>query len=71
MFVIPGYQPFYRKTIYQNFGNPGHQYVNWWTHVIKGLHKNDFVMARRQMKYMDKGAGSYNPTPLICQPKSE
>ena len=21
--------------------------VNWWTHVIKGLHKNDFVMAAK------------------------
>ena len=21
--------------------------VNWWTHVVKGLHKNDFVMAAK------------------------
>jgi len=21
--------------------------VNWWTHVIKGLHKNDFIMAAK------------------------
>jgi pterin-4a-carbinolamine dehydratase len=22
-----------------------YQYVQWWTHKIKGLHKNDFIMA--------------------------
>jgi len=21
--------------------------VNWWTHVVKGLHKNDFIMAAK------------------------
>jgi 4a-hydroxytetrahydrobiopterin dehydratase len=21
--------------------------VNWWTHVIKGIHKNDFIMAAK------------------------
>jgi 4a-hydroxytetrahydrobiopterin dehydratase len=21
--------------------------VDWWTHVIKGLHKNDFIMAAK------------------------
>jgi 4a-hydroxytetrahydrobiopterin dehydratase len=21
--------------------------VNWWTHIIKGLHKNDFIMAKK------------------------
>ena len=21
--------------------------INWWTHVIKGLHKNDFIMAAK------------------------
>jgi len=21
--------------------------VNWWTHIIKGLHKNDFIMAAK------------------------
>jgi 4a-hydroxytetrahydrobiopterin dehydratase len=64
MFVIPGYQSFYRKTayqnfgiagyqylyrptLYQNFGNPGYLYVQWWTHIIKGLHKNDFIMAAK------------------------
>ncbi|HLO18526.1 MAG TPA: 4a-hydroxytetrahydrobiopterin dehydratase [Anaerolineales bacterium] len=62
MFVIPRYQPFhkrteyqnlgipgylYRPTAYQNFGNAGYLYVNWWTHVIKGLHKNDFILAAK------------------------
>jgi len=47
MFVIPGYQSFYRATKYQNFGNPGCLYVNWWTHKIGGLHKNDFIMAAK------------------------
>jgi hypothetical protein len=47
MFVIPGYQPFYRKTPYQKFGNAGYLYLQWWTHVIKGLHKNDFIMAAK------------------------
>ena len=21
--------------------------INWWTHIIKGLHKNDFIMAAK------------------------
>ncbi|MCO4838402.1 MAG: 4a-hydroxytetrahydrobiopterin dehydratase, partial [Oceanospirillaceae bacterium] len=21
--------------------------VNWWTHTVKGLHKNDFIMAAK------------------------
>lgn len=21
--------------------------VNWWTHIVKGLHKNDFIMAAK------------------------
>jgi 4a-hydroxytetrahydrobiopterin dehydratase len=25
----------------------GHVTVTWWTHKIKGLHKNDFIMAAR------------------------
>ena len=25
----------------------GYQYVEWWTHVVKGLHKNDFIMAAK------------------------
>jgi 4a-hydroxytetrahydrobiopterin dehydratase len=24
-----------------------YQYVHWWTHKIKGLHKNDFIMAAK------------------------
>jgi pterin-4a-carbinolamine dehydratase len=47
MVVIPGYQSFYWKTAYQNFGNAGYLYLQWWTHKIGGLHKNDFSMAAR------------------------
>jgi 4a-hydroxytetrahydrobiopterin dehydratase len=25
----------------------GYHYVQWWTHTIKGLHKNDFIMAAK------------------------
>ena len=47
MFVIPGYQPVYGKTAYQNFGNAGYLYLQWWTHKIGGLHKNDLLMAAK------------------------
>ena len=47
MFVISGNQTFYRKTAYQNFGNAGYLYLNWWTHKIGRLHKNDFIMAAK------------------------
>ena len=47
MFVILGYQPFYRATAYQNFGNAGYLYLQFWTHRIGGLHKNDFIMAAK------------------------
>jgi pterin-4a-carbinolamine dehydratase len=47
MFVILGYQPIYRETSYQIFGNAGYLYLVWWTHAIKGLHKNDFIMAAK------------------------
>jgi hypothetical protein len=47
MFVIPGYLYFYRKTPYQKFGIAGYLYLNWWTHKIGGLHKNDFIMAAK------------------------
>ena len=35
-----------RKNAMPNFisGNPGYQYVDWWTHKVKGLHLNDFIM---------------------------
>jgi 4a-hydroxytetrahydrobiopterin dehydratase len=26
---------------------PGYLYLQWWTHIIKGLHKNDFIMAAK------------------------
>jgi pterin-4a-carbinolamine dehydratase len=54
MFVIPGHQPLYRKTGYQKFGNAGYLYLQWWTHKIGGLHKNDFIMAAKS----DESAGS-------------
>jgi hypothetical protein len=30
-----------------DFEISGYQYVQWWTHLIKGLHKNDFIMAAK------------------------
>jgi len=42
-----GYLYLDRPTLYQNFGNTGYLYVQWWTHIIKGLHKNDFIMAAK------------------------
>jgi len=42
-----GFLYLYRPTTYQNFGNPGYLYVSWWTHKVKGLHKNDFIMAAK------------------------
>jgi hypothetical protein len=47
MFVIPGYLYFYRVTGYQNLGVAGYLYLQWWTHKIRGLHKNDFILAAR------------------------
>lgn len=29
--------------------------VSWWTHKIKGLHKNDFIMAAKTDKLMKSG----------------
>jgi pterin-4a-carbinolamine dehydratase len=56
MFVIPCYLPFYRETTYQNFGNAGYLDLQWWTHKIGGLHKNDFIMAAKSDEVYDKGA---------------
>ena len=50
MFVIPGYQAICRETTYQNFGNAGYLYLQFWTHKIGGLHKNDFIMAAKTDK---------------------
>jgi hypothetical protein len=47
MFEVPGYQPFYGKTPFQNFGIAGYLYLQFWTHKIGGLHKNDFIMAAK------------------------
>ena len=33
--------------MYQIFVVLGYQYLNWWTHKIGGLHKNDFIMAAK------------------------
>jgi len=30
--------------------------VSWWTHSIKGLHRNDYVMAARTDKLFDDGS---------------
>ena len=29
--------------------------VQWWTHVVKGLHQNDFIMAAKVDKIITKG----------------
>lgn len=29
--------------------------VQWWTHVVKGLHKNDFIMAAKTDEVFEKG----------------
>jgi 4a-hydroxytetrahydrobiopterin dehydratase len=29
--------------------------VSWWTHAIKGLHRNDYVMAARTDQLFDEG----------------
>ena len=28
--------------------------VHWWTHVVKGLHKNDFIMAAKTDEMFDR-----------------
>jgi pterin-4a-carbinolamine dehydratase len=53
IFGNAGYLFLYRPTLYQNFGNPGYLYVHWWSHVIKGLHKNDFIMAAKTDELAD------------------
>ena len=30
--------------------------LNWWTHKIKGLHKNDFIMAAKSDEVYDRDA---------------
>ena len=32
--------------------------VTWWTHAIKGLHRNDFIMAARTDQIPGHGTGS-------------
>jgi 4a-hydroxytetrahydrobiopterin dehydratase len=33
--------------MYQIFVIAGYQYLVWWSHKIRGLHKNDFIMAAK------------------------
>ena len=40
--------------MYQIFVIPGYRYLVWWTHIIKGLHKNDFIMAARSDEIYDQ-----------------
>lgn len=35
--------------------------VTWWTHAIKGLHKNDFIMAAKTDKLYDGGSSATYP----------
>jgi pterin-4a-carbinolamine dehydratase len=46
-FVIPDYHQNYSRMMHQTFWYVGYQCVNWWTHKIGGLHKNDFIMAAK------------------------
>jgi len=32
--------------------------VQWWTHVVKGLHRNDFIMAAKIDELFDRRDGS-------------
>lgn len=32
--------------------------VQWWTHVVKGLHRNDFIMAAKTDELFDRSDGS-------------
>ena len=36
----------------------GRTTVTWWTHKIKGLHRNDFIMAARTDALFEKGVDS-------------
>jgi 4a-hydroxytetrahydrobiopterin dehydratase len=35
--------------------------VSWWTHKIKGLHRNDFIMAARTDRLYASAAGTVDP----------
>lgn len=35
----------------------GRVIVQWWTHVVKGLHKNDFVMAAKTDEFFNQQHG--------------
>ncbi len=37
--------------------------VTWWTHVVKGMHKNDFIMAAKT----DKAFGGFKSSKLQLQ----
>lgn len=40
--------------------------VTWWSHKIKGLHRNDFIMAARADALYDKAEGKKDSRPDIC-----
>jgi hypothetical protein len=42
--------------------------VAWWTHKIRNLHRNDFVMAARTDQLYAGLAASLPPPPLRGQP---
>ena len=35
----------------------GRTTVNWWTHKIRGLHRNDFIMAAKTDRLYDRESG--------------
>ena len=49
--IIEGVRQLQRTYAFSNFVDAvaewGKATVTWWTHTIKGLHQNDFVMAAR------------------------
>lgn len=55
-FVVSVYHQIYWATVYQTFWYPGYQYVQWWTYVVKGLHKNDFIIAAKTDEVYEKKA---------------
>lgn len=32
--------------------------VRWWTHTVRGLHRNDFIMAARCDRLLEAGSGA-------------
>ena len=68
MIVIPGYQSFSLSTGYQNFVKPSYMYLAWWMNIVKGLHKNHFLIVPKKVRLRDnhlhQGGGAHGAVPL-------